>query len=329
MPQRSKNPMVTKYTDQMVKKHPSAASRQLARMLYAAHPLVFPSWDAAYSAVRYRRGTMGAKNREHVGKIVPRLVLPKSAAKVFTHVHVTDCERTLVLPDVHIPYHNDEALAAAIEEGRKAEVDCVLLNGDVLDCHMLSKFEKDPEARSFKDERQTAKHFLAYLRQEFPTQRIIYRDGNHEDRLLRYVMAKAPELYDETILSIPALLNLGEWEIEHVTHKRTIYLGKLPVLHGHEFAAGFIPPVNPARGAFLRAKQSVVVSHHHRTSEHTETALDGSIITTWSTGCLSDLHPQYSPYNSWNHGAAIIEVSRKDGTYSVRNFRIAKGKVLN
>jgi predicted phosphodiesterase len=325
----SRNPVATKHTDEILAKYPDLPSLTLARMLVTKHPLVYTTLNAARCAIRYRRGSHGDKHRHCATAPKPKLVLPKSAAKVFTHVHVTDCESTLVLPDVHIPYHNDEALAAAIEEGRKAEVDCVLLNGDVLDCHMLSKFEKDPEARSFAQERETAKWFLAYLRQEFPTQRIIYRDGNHEDRLLRYVMQKAPELYDETILSITALLNLGEWEIEHVTHKRTVYLGKLPVLHGHEFAAGFIPPVNPARGAFLRAKQSVVVSHHHRTSEHTETALDGSIITTWSTGCLSDLHPQYSPYNSWNHGAAIIEVSRKDGTYSVRNFRIAKGKVLN
>jgi hypothetical protein len=157
--------------------------------------------------------------------------------------------------------------------------------------------------------------------------RSIWRDGNHEDRFKTYMMQKAPEVYDEKFCSIDKLLNFEDLGIEYVTDKRIIMLGGLAVMHGHEFHKGFAPPVNPARGAYLKAKQSVMVGHHHRTSEHTETALDGTMTTTWSVGCLSDLHPAYSPYNSYNHGSAIVAL---DGNYyEVANYRIVNGRALN
>ena len=55
--------------------------------------------------------------------------------------------------------------------------------------------------------------------------------------------------------------------------------------------------------------------------------LDGSIITTWSTGCLSDLHPAYAPFNSYNHGFANVELTGSD--FAVTNHRIHKGRLLN
>jgi hypothetical protein len=66
--------------------------------------------------------------------------------------------------------------------------------------------------------------------------------------------------------------------------------------------------------------------HHHQTSEHTETNMNGEITTTYSVGCLCELHPAYLPINKWNHGFAIVDI---DGMNAhVRNFRIHKGEVL-
>jgi predicted phosphodiesterase len=236
-------------------------------------------------------------------------------------------DKVAILSDIHVPYHTEEAIECAVKRAKKQDVDGIILNGDTIDCHSLSQFIKDPRARSFKQERETTNELLEYLRQEFPDTRIVWRDGNHEDRFKTYMMQKAPEVYDEKFCSIDKLLNFEDLGIEYVTDKRIIMLGGLAVMHGHEFHKGFAPPVNPARGAYLKAKQSVMVGHHHRTSEHTETALDGTMTTTWSVGCLSDLHPAYSPYNSYNHGSAIVTL---DGSYyEVANYRIVNGRALN
>ena len=86
-------------------------------------------------------------------------------------------------------------------------------------------------------------------------------------------------------------------------------------------------PVNIARGLFLKAKVSAMQGHNHQTSEHTETDMNGRITTTWSVGCLSELHPMYMPLNKWNHGFAFVEV-QPDGDFQVQNKRIHKGEVL-
>jgi hypothetical protein len=102
--------------------------------------------------------------------------------------------------------------------------------------------------------------------------------------------------------------------------------GWLDIIHWHEFASSVFSPVNVARGLYLRWKVSAIQWHNHQTSEHTETDMNGKIVTTWSLGCLCGLHPQYMPINKWNHWFAIVEVDWED--FEVRNKRIYKWKIL-
>jgi hypothetical protein len=87
-------------------------------------------------------------------------------------------------------------------------------------------------------------------------------------------------------------------------------------------------PVNSARGLFMKAKESTICSHVHKISEHTETNLSGELTTCWTTGCLAELSPDYSPFaNNYAHGFAHIKVDA-ERNYSVKNFRIINGKIL-
>jgi hypothetical protein len=153
---------------------------------------------------------------------------------------------------------------------------------------------------------------------------ITYKLGNHEERLERYLIQKAPALYGWEILSWSNLIGMPEITI--IDNKRVIKAGKLSIVHGHEFGRQQVfNPVNPARGYFMRAKASVLGGDKHQTSEHIESDINGKIIGAWSTGCLCDLHPKYLPINRWNLGAAIVE---HDGDqYEVDNFKIINGKI--
>ena len=103
--------------------------------------------------------------------------------------------------------------------------------------------------------------------------------------------------------------------------------GKLHLLHGHEFGHSVFSPVNPARGLYMRAKESSIIGHHHQTSEHSEKSLSGEVVTTWSIGALCGLSPEYMPFNKWNHGFARVEV-QENGNYIVHNKRIIKYKIM-
>jgi predicted phosphodiesterase len=324
------NPEAAAVVEEYLAAHPTLPSRQLARIMYAEHPLLWPTWDAAYTAIRYRRGAMGKRCREVRGlsePITPIKQIPASSAREFSPFIMDGVSKVAIFSDIHVPYHTPQAIECAVKRAMDEDVDGIILNGDTIDCHSLSTFVRDPRFRNFKEERDTANELLAYLRERFPDARIVWRDGNHEDRYGNYMMTKAPEVFGMDEFAFDNLFAFDEYDIEYVTDKRIIMVGGLAVMHGHEFFKGFAPPVNPARGAYLKAKQSCMVGHHHRTSEHTETALDGSITTTWSVGCLSDLHPAYSPYNSYNHGAAIIQLDGDE--FHVHNYRIVNGRALN
>lgn len=83
-----------------------------------------------------------------------------------------------------------------------------------------------------------------------------------------------------------------------------------------------------ARGLFLKTKTFAACAHGHSTSEHSVRDINDVMLTTWSFGCLSDLHPDWNPFSDWNWGFAIINVEA-NGFFEVENRRIlSNGKVV-
>lgn len=173
---------------------------------------------------------------------------------------------------------------------------------------------------------QHGTQFLAHLRGTFPKARIIYKQGNHDERWDKYLWAAAPVLYEIEHLQLPAVLETERHGIEMVQEQRPVFCGKLPVFHGHELPRGLASPVNMARGAFMRTLHTVLVGHGHRTSTHSEPNMWHEETVCWSTGCLCELYPEYARINKWNHGFAFNEVA-ESGEFDLSNLRIAAGKV--
>lgn len=197
-----------------------------------------------------------------------------------------------------------------------------------MDNFAISRWEKDPRQRDFKNEIDTTKKFFHALREAFPKTRIVWKAGNHELRYQQYMRLKSPELLGIGDFELPKIAGASEHGIVYFDDNRPMKLGKLWVIHGHEYKFAISNPVNPARGLFLRAKVSALCGHLHQSSSHSEKDMADHIVSCWSTGCLCDLRPEYAPFNKWNHGAAFVEVS-SDGAFSVNNFRIIDGKVFN
>lgn len=242
-----------------------------------------------------------------------------------TPFYVNGPARIGVLPDVHIPHHDNAALRVAIDRLRREKLTHLLLNGDAMDCEGVAAWDKDPTKKDLLDEIEATKLFLAYIRFVFPKVVILYKHGNHEDRLERYLWRKAPELAGLPTLQLRQILQFERFGISEVPTHTKVKLGKLVVIHGHEHRFAISNPVNPARGIYLRMGVGTLVSHFHQFSTHSQRNGDDKLITTWSTGCLCQLSPDYAPLNNWSHGFATVEVA-KDGAYDVSNYRILHGK---
>jgi predicted phosphodiesterase len=250
--------------------------------------------------------------------------LPESYQEDFQPYYCPFYDNWLVMCDLHIPYHNIPTISELINYGIQKGVKAILINGDFLDCYPLSKFQPDPRKRSFADELEAGREFLDQLA-KWTGARIFFKYGNHEERLEKLLIVKAPELLDVEEFNLNILLRFGEKKIDYIKDKRPVYIGKLPILHGHEINIKSAI-VNPARTLFLKTYHSGMMGHLHVTSQHNEQALDGKLISCWSVGHLGDPHPLYAPYNRWNHGGARIETD-KDGDFEVINLRLMRNKI--
>jgi predicted phosphodiesterase len=316
--------------ERLAKELPEAQTRTLARRIAKEFGVTL---EQARSALRDVRGANGANRRKHAsvkrsrGKAGwkpdnPKKSMPESKAEKWTPHVIRDPSSVLILSDIHVPFHDECAVNAAIEFGAKRKPKTVLLNGDTCDFYTISRWIKDPRKRDMKAELAACRQMLEWIRDKFPASDVIFKKGNHEDRWDHWLWNHAPEIADCDEMLLETWLKFDELGIVMVEDERPVMAGKLPIFHGHELPKGLTSPVNMARGAFLRMLDVVLVGHGHRSSSHTEASWTHREITCWSTGCLCDMSPKYARINKWNHGFAFAEAD-KSGSFNVENLRLS------
>jgi hypothetical protein len=339
----------------LIEKFPNLSKKKLGELLYKENPLLFADAEDGRKNIRNVTGANG----KHITKYCKQSdkyhgVLPQGEKNDFSPFILTG-KRIGILSDIHIPYHDLDALNVALNEFKKVEVDTIVLNGDIIDCYNLSNFEKDPNKRNHNHEVKLLTIFLDDLKNMFPNVELVYRSGNHENRYERFLNQKSPEFLGMHVMSWKHLLNLRFEDcktcdgtgihknvecpncekgvianqvsrgVHFVNGKRIIKAGKLNILHYHELYGG-VSGVNPARSAFLKTNANVIGGHIHRSSEFIQSNLNGEITGAWTTGCLCELHPEYAPINFWNSGFAWIDVAPSGG-FEVHNHKIIDGKL--
>ena len=316
-------------------KYPDFPTKKLARIMYAENNLTFTNEESARTCLRYIEGKKGNRERKFAS---PELVkegerprnpynLPTSDETAFEPYIFKGHKKILILSDIHVPYHSIDAITAALQYAKKSKPDALLLNGDTIDCHRLSRFIKDPKKRNFKLELDTFRALFDVFEKELKC-KIYFKIGNHEERYEHFLYEKAAELVGVEEFDFENIIRARARGIEMIGDKRPMKFNNLWGIHGHEYVGGISAPVNPARGLFLKAKVSTFQGHNHQTSEHTVPTLTGKMVTTWSLGCLSELHPQYMPLNKWNHGFAEVELDSNGEDFEFNNKRIFKGKIV-
>jgi predicted phosphodiesterase len=324
---------ITRMAIEIIRQYPDHPARSLARRLVeAANGAI--TLESARSRIRLQLGQSGTTNRKRVTGLERTarqpgegVAMPISKAPAWEPFNPQLPGLWGVLSDIHVPYHSEVALQAAVEHLKERQIVGLLLNGDIADFYSISRYVKNPAHRDFGDELAQVRQLLKWLRQEFPDAKIIYKQGNHEERYQHWLWQHAAELSLQPEMGLDVWLHCNLLDIRMVGDQLPVLLGKLPVLHGHEKGKGMTAPVNQARGAFLRLHHTVLEGHGHRTSGHCEPDMWGNEVFCWSTGCLADLRPEYARLNKYNHGFATVDVNA-DGSFDVQNMRITKDGVV-
>lgn len=307
-------------------------SLKLARIMYAENNLLFKNVEGARSAIRSIEGKNAGKNCTVTHPSAERPKNPYNLPESYEEKRLPlklpkACNNILLISDLHIPYHNIEAITIALDYGVKNKVNTIFINGDLIDNHKVSRFESDPSKRDVKQEFDATKQFLVSLRNTFKDAAIYWLKGNHCIRWEKFLEQKVHEIWNDPYFHLEQRLALKEQNVIMIDDKVLVKAGKLSITHGHHIFKGVFAPVSPARGAFLRAKQALIVGHLHRASHHPEVTLDGNVISCWSTGCLCELKPSYSPMvSNSQHGFAHITIE-DNGNYHVKNYQIINGSL--
>jgi len=330
------NPTTMSIKADIIKKEltrfPKTPILTLSKKIYKENPKVFMDVESVRTLMRYYTGKQGVKNRPKAKEFAQALThdtnpfkLPESYAETF-EPYIISQSKTLIISDLHFPYQDNKAITAALKYGLKEQVTCILINGDLLDFAGISRHERDWRQRSVFEEFEAVRKFLKMLRDKFPNAKIVFKEGNHDERWEKWLYVKAPELFDDPEYKLEVRLRLGELKIDIVKDRRPVKIGHLTVLHGHEMA-GTSGGVNPARSTFTKTLESVLIGHFHKSSSHSESSMWGDLKVTESVGCLCGLHPQFMRVNKWNYGFAIVDLNIKTGEYQVGNYKIINGKV--
>ena len=258
---------------------------------------------------------------------VTRQVVRRKPKEVRLHtVHrqrLADVQRALVFSDIHIPYHDQAALAVAMAYARDCRPDVIVLNGDILDAHEVSSHPRDKHSIiTFEDELSECRQFLRSLRSQHRAAVIYYTMGNHENRVERYLVNHAPDLSSLPGLSIDELLDMQACRIQFVDARGKVSLGPVEVFHGTIIRkdAG-----NSARGHLLRRGGSVLMGHTHRMGVIARTDRHG---VHWGVenGHLSHPDPAWTVDPDWQQG--FTELAWSGGTLAIRQHHIEGGRLL-
>ncbi len=188
-------------------------------------------------------------------------------------------------------------------------------------CYAVSKYDRDPSRKlTLQQDLNYAHEELAKIRKAVPKAEIVLLEGNHEQRLTKYLHSKAEELSCLEALELKSLLKLDSLKIKWIPNGTRTKIGKLWHLHGNEIAGG---GTNIAKSKFDRLGTNVIFGHHHKLQSYTKRNYEGEVCGAWANPCMSDLQPDYAHFTDWVLGFSIIEYG-KNGIFNVEQIPVIK-----
>jgi hypothetical protein len=246
--------------------------------------------------------------------------------------------RALIVPDTQhghywdfaqgklFPMHDRRGIDAVIQLAELLQPELVVFIGDHLDLPELStKYPREPKlVGTTNPSIWECGHDLQRVRAACPNSQIIFLDGNHEDRMNRLLVERAPALQGITsfnrekelrdLLSFDNLLGLSELDIEHVTPygKDWWWRERVRFVHDDGVKSG---GGKTSKYSVSKATHTTVFGHIHRV-EMAPRTVNGPRgprrIYSVSPGCLCRLEPGSVPaanyVNDWQHGVAVIDL---------------------
>jgi len=282
----------------------------------------------------------------------PTIRLQKPKAKP---AKTTGWESALIIPDIQIgyyrksmdawdlePIHDEKAIEISLAIARKYQPDQIIMVGDNLDFAEFGSFDTEPAFKQMVQptiDRGTL--LCAQFRDAAPHAKIVWIQGNHEQRLPRYQVRNFEAAHGITVgrlpdearanyplFSVPVALRMDEFDITYLSgypENRYFINSNLMVVHGDKVVSN-----NSTTKKYLDNERiSVIYGHIHRNevAYRTRATEDGPrTIMAASPGCLCRIDgavpsaksgrndfglPIYKGAENWQQGLAMVQYQPK------------------
>lgn len=243
--------------------------------------------------------------------------------------------------DMHGCLMDKPAVAALLADIRRLGPDEIVIGGDMLECggflarHQPIGFVATSEY-SYQDDVEACNWFLDELIKAAPTAQIIYLEGNHEDRVERWIVdvVRAHGREADFLLALngpQSLLRIHERGIVYVRRMEAenglppgwIKRGKM--YFAHELGGG----KTAATKAAANTAGNVTFFHTHQESAATQVFPSVGIVKAFCPGCLCERQPlwRHSNPTNWSHGYGI-DVIASSGNFQHVSVPIWEGESL-
>ena len=244
--------------------------------------------------------------------------------------------------DVHGMMMDVAAVNAMLADVKRLDPDEIVIGGDLLECGgWLAKHQPIGFVAlcdySYQEDVQAAKQFLDSLREAAPRAKIHYLEGNHEDRVERWIVdqvmaSKRDAAFLHSLASPAALLRLEERGIPYY-RRSEIYgeglprgwlrLGKMLFTHSLTYSR------NAARDAAQKTAGNVTYFCTHREDTATIVFPSVGLVKAFNPGCLCQMQPvwKHSDPTSWSQGYAVDYIA-PSGNFQRIHVPIWRGESL-
>lgn len=232
-------------------------------------------------------------------------------------------KKIVVLPDIHLSEELSRAYQLVKRFIKKEKPDTIILLGDFMDVSALSAWDSDKrrlmEGKRWLRELNIANKELDFLQTH--SKEIVYLEGNHEDRVTRY-LDRHPIM--EGLIEIQPGLRLKERNIKWVGNMVLHKVGKLYMTHG------WYTTTYHAKKHLTVIGGNVCYGHTHRAMSDMLNMQLHKPTMAWGLGCLCGKEPEWMrgrPAN-WINGFAVVYLNDKTGEFNLYPINIISNKFI-
>jgi hypothetical protein len=251
-------------------------------------------------------------------------------------------KRTVVVPDLQVPYHDPVAVKNVAAYIKAVRPDSVVTLGDEIDLPQISRWTENTPGwyeQTLAADRDEAVEVLWSLVEHTKDAHMIR--SNHTDRLYNVIMKKIPAFLALPELRFEKFMKLDELGITY--HKKPYAIARgIIALHGDEQSVKPTPGLTALEAA-RRHGISVICGHTHRAGQSAFTEASGGkigrILRGWEGGHLMDVRQAHYTKGTMNWQQAFIIIEEigtnvqvsiinleKDGTFVVSGKRYGRAR---